>query len=264
MEAICHVQLQWEGENGWRCAGERRRRGGREVEAREWWTVGLSHQGCLLTCATKRGIHHAGRRQCFTQTHRHRNTLLTCWAYTHKGHSDQSQGATEHLPANSITPWGEDRCFTAPFLRCNTVLLSIIIFINHCMLWQWCLRLDCIHLIHWLLSQVTGSDMIYCRSLKNHMLHLDPVTHCLCIIHTILSFNLGDIISTCGLCNTVCIIVLFFWTLFSAYAVAGAWVLNWGVWLKWISTHWSMCWNILAFSLSYKFSILTGNTYVSG
>lgn len=40
----------------------------------EWWTVGLSHQGCLLTCATKRDIHQAGRRRRFTQPHGRGNT----------------------------------------------------------------------------------------------------------------------------------------------------------------------------------------------
>lgn len=40
----------------------------------EWWTVGLSHQGCLLTCATKRDIHQAGRRRRFTQPRGRGNT----------------------------------------------------------------------------------------------------------------------------------------------------------------------------------------------
>lgn len=59
----------------------------------EWWTVGLSHQGCLLTCATKRDIHQAGRRRRFTQPHGRGNMRRACRTHTHtKGHSDHSQG----------------------------------------------------------------------------------------------------------------------------------------------------------------------------
>lgn len=79
----------------WRGAKEKRRgerEGKREGRGWEWWTVGLSHQGCLLTCATKRGIHHTGRRRWFTQLHRHGNTLASCWAHTYRGHSDHSRG----------------------------------------------------------------------------------------------------------------------------------------------------------------------------
>ena len=92
---------------------------GGEVEAGEWWTVGLSHQGCLLTCATKRGIHHGGRRRCFTQLHRHSGGAATCWARTHKGHGDPHQGAYQAPAANSITPWGGGGggCFAVPWVQ---------------------------------------------------------------------------------------------------------------------------------------------------
>lgn len=89
--------------------------GGSGVEAGEWWTVGLSHQGCLLTCATKRDIHHTGRRQYFTQLHRRRNTPLTCWAHTHKRAQWSQPGATVHHPENSIKPSSVERCSTGPF-----------------------------------------------------------------------------------------------------------------------------------------------------
>lgn len=82
----------------------------------EWWTVGLSHQGCLLTCATKRDIHQAGRRRRFTQPHGRGTHARMPDSHSHKRAPWSQPGAPVHHPENSITPSSVEGCSATPLL----------------------------------------------------------------------------------------------------------------------------------------------------
>lgn len=90
------------------------------VEAGEWWTVGLSHQGWLLTCTTERRIHHThtGASALHDCTHIEKTTA-TCQTYVGKrGTAITARGyCTTPIKKLYYTHPGEERCPTETFAR---------------------------------------------------------------------------------------------------------------------------------------------------